>query len=386
MPGIVLGEVSSPVNPLLAFWYQEWGYMLDLMQLYYKIYPVGSSTVVDEGYVSLDPSDNGGGQVVMDSAPVGGAYGIPGVFQPGSNIALPSIRTPVKGYYAVTFDPQAKGCVPGPYEIVFNYRPQSSTQESVASYRFEVLDPKHFRAGALYDGYLGSDDPELSEWTVEERQKAIQIVSKNVERLTGRHFFPKYMLYKVTVRPDSPQVWLDQPIIGIFRLVMEVPAWYSSRPTEYRVDVTTVRIFNRHLQGLLSPDDRDDPLISLVGSIVDDEMMTLSKFPWGVKNLVCHGAFGYTEPDGSPFGRVPLQLQQVVKTLAWRYLQDPLGQDQFIHTPGRVASAKTRDQAISFNTRSAYDWSMTGDPRLDNILLTFCRPPHVGVAGTESHR
>jgi hypothetical protein len=55
-----------------------------------------------------------------------------------------------------------------------------------------------------------------------------------------------------------------------------------------------------------------------------------------------------------------------------------------LQNPGRVKKAKTRDQEIQFDTKgSAGDASstMTGDVRLDNILLSYCRPSHVGVAG-----
>lgn len=352
MPGIVKGEASSCANPLLPFFYQEDGFLADLAFLRFEVYFVFTGAKVHEAVVNLDPCELGGDKKAT-------------------------------GYYVATLDPAALNLDPGPYEIVWYYKGQAADAEKLTAYRFEVLNPKFFRVSSRYVAYMGSDSEALTDFALEKRQQAIETASRTIERLTSRFFFPRYLTIKSSVRPSSTTVWLDEAIVGVGQMHMEVPSAYSDQPTEYALDVSTVRIFNRHLGYMLSPDDRDNPKITLVGSI-DDEEISLSRFPEGVKNLVIVGVFGYTDPDGGPFGQVPQQLQEVVLGLSYRWLEDPLGLDPMLQNPGRVRMAKTRDQQIAFDTRGTAGSpgsSLTGDPRLDNILLNYCRPPHVGVAG-----
>lgn len=353
MPGIVKGEASSCANPLLPFFYQQDGFLEDVAALRFEVYFVSSGAKVHEATINLDPCEHGGNHKAL-------------------------------GYYVAPLDPEALGFDPGPYEIVWHYKVEASDPELSTAYRFEVLNPKYFRVSARYVAYLGSDHEAFEDFSLEQRQRAIEAASRNVERLTGRFFFPRYMTVKHTVRPDSSQVWLDEPIVGVGAISLEVTGLYITTPTEYQLDISLVRVFNRHLTNLLSPDDRDNPKIQLVGSTPEGELPTVSRFPEGAKNVLITGVFGYTDPDGGPFGQVPLQLQEVILGLAYRQLQDPLGLDPMLQNPGRVKMAKTRDQQIQFDTSgSAGDpgSSLTGDPRLDNILLGYCRPPHVGVAG-----
>jgi hypothetical protein len=46
-----------------------------------------------------------------------------------------------------------------------------------------------------------------------------------------------------------------------------------------------------------------------------------------------------------------------------------------------VKKARTRDQEIQFDTSLSKHATMTGDIRLDDILVDYMRPTHVGVAG-----
>lgn len=353
MPGIVRGEKSSCSNPILPFFYQEQGFLLDLHALRYQIYSIATGTAVHEATINTDECAVGGLHKAL-------------------------------GYYVADFDPVASSAAPGAYEIVWYYKTASDADEQLAAYRFEVLDPKYFRVSSRYVAYLGSDHEAFTDFALEQRQRAIEQASRTVEQLTGRFFFPRYMTLRHNVRPESRRIWLDEPIIGVGRLAVESASTYADQVTDYDLDVSTVRVLNRHLDYLLSPDDRDNPGIVLEGSINDGEEITVGAFPVGTKNVLITGAFGYTEPDGGPFGQVPLQLQEVIVGLTYRQLQDPTGTDPMLQNPGRVKMAKTRDQQIQFDTRgSAGDAgsTLTGDPRLDNILIGFCRPPHVGVAG-----
>jgi hypothetical protein len=352
MPGIVKGDASSCNNPLLPFFYQEDGFLVDLHSLRFEVFFVPTGSKVHSARMSLDDCAEGGCRKAL-------------------------------GYYVAPFDTEAVSVEVGAHEIVWYYRANGSADESVTAYTFEVLDPKAFRVSSRYVSYADSNIEALADFSVEQRQRALEAASRVVERLTGRFFFPRYMTLRHSVRPESKQLWLDQPIVGVGELAVESASVYAEQITEYVLDSSTIRIFNRHLSYLLSPDDRENPKITIVG-IVDDEQPTVSLFPQGAKNVLITGAFGYTDPDGGPFGQVPQQLQEVILGLAYRQLQDPLGQDPMLQNPGRVKMAKTRDQQIAFDTSGtsgSASSSMTGDPRLDNIILGYCRPTHVGVAG-----
>lgn len=352
MPGVVRGEISGCANPLLPFFYQEDGFLKDLYALRYQIYAVSTGEVVHSGTINIGECGAGGTHKAT-------------------------------GYYVAEFDPAQLGVDPGAYEIVWWYKATVSSDELGAGYMFEVLDPKYFRISSRYVSYMGSHHESLVEYPVEQRQLAIDRASRDIERLTGRFFFPRYMTIKHTVRPESRRLWVDQPIIGIGQLAIESASAYSDQITEYELDPTIIRVLNRHLSYTLSPDDRENPGIALVGS-VDGQEPLVALFPEGVKNVLITGVFGYTDPDGGPFGSVPSLLQDVILGLTNRQLQDPTGTDPMLQNPGRVKMAKTRDQQIQFDTTGSAGnagSTLTGDPNLDSILLGFMRPPHVGVAG-----
>jgi hypothetical protein len=347
MPGIVLGEASSSTNPLLPFFYQDEGFLRDVFALRFEVYPSGSASTVATGTTDLidDRFDT--------------------------------------GCYAAVLDPQSESMSAGAYEIVWYYKPSSTSAELEASYSFEVLSNKYFRSSTKFKSYLGSDDNALDGYDLEVRQKALEAASKEVDRITGRFFFPKHMILHHSIRPESRQMWIDQPVIGVSQIILESESVVTGTLSEYELDMSSIRVFNRHIAGLLSPDDRDNPRIAFaVAESESAEAVELAIFPIGVKNVKVTGVFGYTDPDGSPFGEVPSPLQDVIRTLAFRKVVDPTGTDVATWMPGRVKKAKTRDQEIQFDTSMQQgSTEMTGDPRLDGILIDFSRPPHVGVAG-----
>lgn len=349
MPGIVKGEVASCARPLLPFFYQEEGILVDLYSLRYEVYPAGSTVLKASGTINQDGCDVGGNRVSA-------------------------------GYYVAPLDSSLldQGC----HEIVWFYKTTGSSEELQLSYKFEVLNPAKFRTGIGYEAYVGSDHPLLDPFPMDDRQRFLQVVSREVDRLTGRFFFPKFITLKHSVRPPSSIIWVDQPIIGLASVVFESSGVVSSTLTETDVELEDLRIFNRHLAGVITPDDRDNPKIGFarVGRVVD--LIEPPIFPTGLKNIKVEGVFGYTDPDGGPFGMVPLPLQEVVERLTYRRIVDPGGTDIMLQDPNRVKKAKTRDQEIQFDT-SGYSSgsSMTGDARLDDILYDYFRPAHVGVAG-----
>jgi hypothetical protein len=350
MPGILKSDASSCTNPLLPFFYQEEGLLKDIYALRFEICRIGSTTALVSVTVNMDTCELGGDKLST-------------------------------GYYVGLLNPTVSSLDVGAYEIIWYYKVVSTSTEKLASYRFEVLDPRYFRISSRYESYVSSDVAQLAAYDLADRQRALMQASKEVDRLTGRLFFPKYMELLHTVRPSSKRIWLDQPIIGVGEIILESAGVVTGTLSTYELDNQAIRIYNRHLSGLLSPDDRDNPRIAFAAIGVPAASIEPAFFPSGVKNIRIKGAFGYTDPDGSPFGEVPQPLKDVVLYLAFRRLVDPLGIDPTLTSPGRIRSAKTRDQSISFDTSGYSSSSLTGDVRYDQILADYCRPPHVGVAG-----
>jgi hypothetical protein len=354
MPGIVKGESVSCSNPLLPFFHQELGLLLDLYSLRYEIYVPGKAAAVASGVVNTDPCAGGGNRVAQ-------------------------------GYYIAPISTTSLDV--GAHEILWYYKAAADGAEKKASYMFEVLDQRYFRAGSSYVGYVSSSEEVFTAYEPYVRQQVIQRASREVERLTGRFFFPRYLDIKHSVRPESSMVWLDEPIIGVTSVVVESLGVVSAEVQSTDVDLASLKIYNRHLTGLLSPDDRDNPRISFARLGSASEYDSPSIFPWGEQNVVITGAFGYTDPDGSPFGVTPASLQEVVRILAYREVMDPTGTDYTLWHASSVTKARTRDQELQFGTGggggggAASGGYLTGDPRLDDILVNLMRPTHVGVAG-----
>jgi hypothetical protein len=354
MPGIVKGDTSSCSNPLLPFFYQAEGKLADVYSVRWEVYKSGGASVLDSGTLNMDACADGGDKVDT-------------------------------GYYVAPVDSSARDY--GAHDIVFYYVVEDGDAEQAMTYKFEVLYPAVTRISRQYMGYLPSDDAQLDDYDLVDRQKAIFKASRDVERLTGRFFFPRHMVLKHTVRPESSRVHLMEPVIGISGITVESAGVVVDTISSTDVDLGNVRVFNRHLEYLLSPDDRMNPKIEFARIGVGAELVEFSTFPMGTKNVHITGVFGYTDPDGGPMGETPRPLLEVISALSYRQLVDPLGEDPFLSNPERVKSARTRDQQITFfegasssgGGSGGEQW--TGDERLDSILGGYARPRHVGVAG-----
>jgi hypothetical protein len=350
MPGIVLGEVCSCANPLLPFFYQEDGFLKDVLSLRWEVFEADSAVAMASGTVNTDPCTEGGQRIGV-------------------------------GYYFANLNPQSAGLSAGPYSLVWHYKVTLESEELEAVYGFEVLDPARFRVGRQFEAYVSSDLEALDEFDLHVRQRALWQASKAVERITGRFFFPRFLTLRHTVRPETQKIWIDQPIIGVNEVTIEETGVVTGTLDQYTLDNSYLRVYNRHLSGLLSPDDRDNPRIAFATVGIPGEVVNLAKFPRGELGAIIKGAFAYTDPDGSPFGMVPSALEEVVAALAYRKVQDPSGIDLVLQNPGAVKKAKTRDQEVQFDTSVSKNATLTGDSRLDEILAGFMRPAHVGVAG-----
>jgi len=347
VPGIVVGEASSADNPLLPFFYQANGFLADIYALTYEVFALHK------------PAD----------------YGTAVASGTGTKVST--------GYYIAPLDPDASSLKAGPHEIVWTYTVADGDVAKKVSYYFEVLNPLYFRRGNDYVAYASSSAKYMSKKEVQDRQSALLYAGREIDRVTQRFFFPKYMTMRVQMRPKATNMLLDLPVIALSAIEVISTEVLGATSSEYEMDNDYLRVFNRHLAGLLSPDDRTNPKITFANTGNPSQGFGPPEFPRGNLNLNVTGVFGYTDPDGGPFGRVPAVLEEVTEALAKRRLGIGAGAmaDPFAGQPGRIKSARTRSQAVSFDTSQSKDAIITGHPRLDEALYAMARPPHVGVAG-----
>lgn len=210
--------------------------------------------------------------------------------------------------------------------------------------------------------------------------------SSYVERITGRFFEPRELTLTID-GTGGRTLRLGHPIIRIDDVFIEASVF---SPADLAVDPSVYRVYNRHLtQGLLLPDDRDDPRLEFVhgsdlfGVRFEQPALSLSSLVWprGEQNITVRGAFGYTDPDGSPTGRTPELIRHVTKLLVMRELPRLADLDgrEDAQRRWRLTSERTRDQAYTLEALRLTG-AFTGDPEIDNVLVAFVRPPDLGAA------
>lgn len=354
MGAVAQDETVTWDNPQVFFVFQSNGKTFDVTSLSRSIYQVNSdgSYTVKVANAALDLTD----------APTGTRID--------------------QGIYHANF--AATGWSAGTYEIRWTYIPANDpdalipiTDTFETRQRFEVVDKTKFYRGAAYIGY--ADSVEIMKYspfniqTVGDTQVLIDKASRKIELLTGRFFEPRYMKFRLNGRGVAG-MQLSEPIVGISKLEIESGA-NGLTLTLTTVSLDGVRVGARHLQGILDPDDRDNPRIEIT-RFEGILFQTLSTFPKGPQTIHITGVYGYTDYNGGPFGRTPANLTLVVGNFATKMLSDPFGLDIILQKPGLLASAKTRDQFISYRGTMGV---LTGDPVVDEVLLQYMRPMHMGA-------
>jgi hypothetical protein len=360
MAGVTVGEVVDRNNPLLFFPFQIDGKLFDVAELKREVFhlPVGGARTSVVAEATLDLTTTTG--VKVDT-----------------------------GVFAAGFD--ATGLTPGTHEIEWTFKRFSlADPEEKAFTRFEVLDANKFASGQQYVGYADSAfyraKPEFASCPVGDMQVAIDQASREIVSLTGRRFGPHYATFKLDTK-KTRNIFLQEPIIGVNRVEIESGV-NGVTATKSEISLDGLRMYARHLNGgPIDPDDRDDPRIEIerFEGII---FQSLDFFPKGPQVTIVTGVFGYTEADGSPFGRIPLPLTRAIGILALRQNTDFFASNPTVTEPGSITMMKTRDQAIRFDSaggsaggggrsgRAAYG-GLTGDDVLDRILIPYVRPPHM---------
>jgi hypothetical protein len=185
----------------------------------------------------------------------------------------------------------------------------------------------------------------------------IEEASRTIDRITGWFFEPRALTLTLdgrgnpTIEPPAPPIRLDRLTVG-----------------------------NRHLS--LDPYD-----IIVVGAPVAPDFVapriTLKRrhiFQCGQGNVTAQGLWGFTEPDGTPQGRTPLEIRRACILLVLRQLYPLAGEASTdARNRWRILEERTRDQ--SYRLDGVKDTGpYTGDPEIDGILLRFRRPAGLGAA------
>lgn len=186
----------------------------------------------------------------------------------------------------------------------------------------------------------------------------IEEASRAIDSFTGWFFEPRSLTLRLDGR-STPSLELPVPPIRLDRLALG------------QSDIST------------APDD-----LVIVGAPVqpgfDAPRITRTHkrvFPKGSGNVTAEGLWGYTEDDGSPEGRTPLEIRRACMLLVLRWLSPLAEGDTEARSRWRILEERTRDQSYKLDrVASGIVASFTGDPDIDGIVARYRRPPGLGAA------
>lgn len=213
--------------------------------------------------------------------------------------------------------------------------------------------------------------------------KLITEQSAFIEKVTHRFFEPRHLDVRAD-GTDSHTLLLGQPIIAL-DLVKVHDTILDIDPAN-----RNLLIYNRHLAGLLDPDDRIVPCVQIpelieyqgydVGAYQDYYQLTeAGRFYKSPQNVTVSGLFGYTDQDGGPIGQTPAGVQRLLRLLVMRNIPKAACTEESLRAryANRLTSMRTRDQAITFAGNGLIG-SFTGDLEIDTLFATYSRP--IGIA------
>lgn len=222
----------------------------------------------------------------------------------------------------------------------------------------------------------------------------LEKASRFVEDFTHRVFCPTVMQLALDGR-GGRQKQMEQPIVAIGQVLITAGVFETDDGILLDTDLI---IYNRHIrQNLRSPDDREDPRIEFFGGpgnragTRSGDISYLSGFQDLPQNVEVDGVFGYTDPDGTAWGKTPASIKEVVMLIAIQELESLYTQTDGGTTGaagGPVVSERSFDQSVEYanlvfaqqGSGSAYAGVITGDPRIDRILAMYSAPPEFGSA------
>ena len=349
-------QSSTASKPLLSFIHQNtYGYLADVEALSYAVFDL--TTPANE----LSPVAKVAKTAInLDAAPAGRRLGT--------------------GYYYAPLTIGADWTL-GLYKVVWYYDTGAGEVEMTTALTVTSADhgPPDYYVSVqdLYDTGLDPD-----EFSVAAVRAAIKRASELIDRATGRHFAPVHKTLIVDGR-GGPKLRLREPIIAVE---------YVSPFDEY-IELSDLSqyssgyiVYNRHIRlGMRAPDDRNNPKIEL--GYASRPFGARNRFPDGSQDTRVKGVFGYTEPDGSPYGKTPDEIVYVAKLIALLY-STPAASDEawFKKNTWKVTGERTRDQEVRYNgvnpllaKAAGVAGFITGDDEIDSILLAYRVSP--GMTG-----
>lgn len=362
MASLARGQASDCAHPALDLFTQVSGMLIDVAVLEFQIFDVS-----DPGK-QLAPE-----QVYPATAGARASVNVAALCPSGDKLST--------GHFVARWTPPLTAAI-GTHEIRWFFRLHAGSPEQTFHEEFEVLAAV---AGFTADGYASVSDVRAEGVTAADAsdgrlQQLIALASRYIERVTGRFYEPRAQTLLVDGR-GGRTLALGHPIVGVESVVIDASPFSSG---DLPVDPSVYRVYNRHItQGLLLPDDRDNPKLELLYGDGPTGALGLGSFIWprGQQNVTVRGVFGYTEPDGSPSGKTPELIRHATKLLVMREL--PLlgsaDQREDAQRRYRLTSERTRDQSYTLEALKLHG-AFTGDPEIDNILVAFVRPPDVGAA------
>ncbi len=377
MIALTPGQVVDPSHAALFFVTNTTGYALPAFSLSYSILDPGGTAVVSNVVVDLV------NDIMTDAQ--------------GNPLDL---MAPLAGYYAARWTVPSNATL-GKWSIVWTYvftTPTSDTLTATSSEAppsgtctkyFEVLataPPPFARRYAFVTDLR--EELGCGEDVSDARLYRLSVLaSAMIDRITGRFFTPAYGTKRMA-GASARSLLFGDVIIAISSLGIDTE---PTQQGDLVVELDLFRVYNRHLsQGMLDPDDRENPKLEFVHS--DDlygirfipfrgiSLRSLA-FPIGVQNIHARGFFGFTDPDGSPWGETPAMLQHACKLIVARELPKMSEHDARTDAQQRwrVIMEKTRDiQNQLADPRKWGGWF--GDPELDMLLASYVRPPRLGSA------
>ena len=185
----------------------------------------------------------------------------------------------------------------------------------------------------------------------------IDEASRSIERATGWFFEPRLQTYRLdgrgapSIEPPVPPIRIDRMAIG------------GSDVSLGSGDLV--------VEGAPVHPGFAGPCLTLLRG---------RRFPRGRGNVEVEGLWGYTEDDGSPIGRTPLEIRRACMLLVLRSLPQLGDADTAgdARNRWRIIEERTRDQSYKLD-RAGQAGPFTGDPEIDGILLRYRRPPAMGA-------
>lgn len=361
--------LSDCSNPVLDIWSQIEGVIKDIYSLDFQIW-----SKADGNLSKKFPTASGIWEAVniTDDCPSGNRLGL--------------------GHYVIPFDPSSWDPVVGLYETRLRVKNTDESEYKEFAFDWELiqdpislLSPSYaFIADMREEGVPASSFADIR------LMKALARATKEIIRFTQRQFGVYDKILSLDGR-DKPALLLEEPIIGLSDI--QIISDYVTVSGQYDVNLEEIAIYNRHLtQGLIDPDDRDSPKVTLEyweepGTRKRRRILGQEVFPYGRQNVKLTGLFGYTEPDGSFTGQIPVLIREVCIKMALRHLQTSYAAYQAAGGDGSrvIVKERTRDQEVQYATPKQIESSrvmaspFTGDPDIDNILLAYVAPMHMGA-------